>query len=35
MCSHVLRPDGSLVVQFHRRVLVAEASQLSELRLAA
>jgi methylase of polypeptide subunit release factors len=35
MCSHVLRPDGALVVQFHRRVLVAEASQLSELRLAA
>jgi release factor glutamine methyltransferase len=35
MCSQVLRPDGALVVQFHRRVLVAEASQLSELRLAA
>jgi tRNA1(Val) A37 N6-methylase TrmN6 len=35
MCSQVLRPDGALAVQFHRRVLVAEASQLSELRLAA
>ena len=35
MCSHVLGPDGALVVQFHRRVLVAEATQLSELRLAA
>jgi hypothetical protein len=35
MCSRALRPDGALVLQFHRRVLVAEATQLSELRLAA
>jgi release factor glutamine methyltransferase len=35
MCSQVLEPDGALVVQFHRRVLVCEATQLSQLRLAA
>jgi hypothetical protein len=35
MCSQVLGPDGALVVQFHRRVLVSEATQLSQLRLAA
>jgi release factor glutamine methyltransferase len=26
-----LRPDGSLVVQFHRRILAAERSELSQL----
>jgi release factor glutamine methyltransferase len=35
MCSRALRPDGALVLQFHRRILVAEPTQLSELRLAA
>lgn len=35
MCSRALRPNGALVLQFHRRVLVAQATQLSELRLAA
>jgi release factor glutamine methyltransferase len=35
MCSRVLRPDGALVFQLHRRVLVTEATQLAKLDLAA
>jgi hypothetical protein len=35
MCSRTLRPDGALVLQFHGRILVAEPTQLSKLRLAA
>jgi release factor glutamine methyltransferase len=33
-CTTRLRPDGSLVVQFHRRVLAAERSELRELQAA-
>jgi release factor glutamine methyltransferase len=35
MCASALRPDGALAIQLHRRVLVAEATRLSELRVAA
>jgi release factor glutamine methyltransferase len=35
MCSRLLRPDGALVFQLHRRVLLAEAAQLATLELAA
>jgi methylase of polypeptide subunit release factors len=35
MCAGALRPDGALAIQLHRRVLVAEATRLSELRVAA
>jgi release factor glutamine methyltransferase len=33
-CATRLRPEGSLVVQFHRRVLAAERSELSKLQAA-
>ena len=35
MCSRMLRPEGTLALQLHRRVLVAEAPRLAELDLAA
>jgi release factor glutamine methyltransferase len=35
MCSRMLRPDGALVIQLHRRVLLTEAAQLATLDLAA
>lgn len=35
ICSHVLRPDGPLVIQLHGRVLLTEAAALPQLELAA
>ncbi|MGH3080031.1 MAG: N5-glutamine methyltransferase family protein [Gaiellaceae bacterium] len=35
LCSRMLRPEGALALQLHRRVLVAEAPRLAELDLAA
>lgn len=34
-CKCTVRPDGAAAIQFHRRVIVTEASELSDLRLAA
>jgi release factor glutamine methyltransferase len=34
-CRHALRPDGAVAIQYHRRVIVAEADELEELPLAA
>jgi release factor glutamine methyltransferase len=35
ICSHMLRREGALAIQFHRRVLVAEPTELAGLELAA
>ncbi len=34
-CRCAVRPDGAVAIQLHRRVIVTEATELSELRLAA
>jgi release factor glutamine methyltransferase len=34
-CKCALQPDGAVAIQLHRRVIVTEATELSELRLAA
>jgi release factor glutamine methyltransferase len=34
-CRCALRPDGAVAIQLHRRVMVTEANELTELRLAA
>lgn len=35
MCSRMLRPDGALAIQLHRRVLMTEAARLPQFELAA
>ena len=35
MCSQVLRVNGALAIQIHRRVLLTEAAALAQLELAA
>ena len=34
-CRHAVRRDGAVAIQLHRRVILTEADELTELRLAA